>query len=259
MGTDRNRPVGYPFSGTQALLGEMRLTQDSLRTMAEAPEVLPRSTRTRSPRRSADHRRQQPLLPARLRATRSSARRPLPPYRSEGQAAWPHRDRTTRLPVSERKDHGRAKAGSARTLDARTPRPGRGRHVPELRTALNNPVQQPGLTLAAQAAAFKGTAKEASVALVIELQGAELEFAPQPNGLLADTIEVSFFALNDDGRAQRGTRSALNLAIRPETYQRVKTLGLRLNARTTMRRAGIRCGSAPATRTPAKPARCSTT
>ena len=35
MGTDRNRPVGTPASGTQALLGEMRLTQDSLRTMAE--------------------------------------------------------------------------------------------------------------------------------------------------------------------------------------------------------------------------------
>jgi hypothetical protein len=52
--------------------------------------------------------------------------------------------------------------------------------------------------------------------------------------LLADSVEVSFFALNDDGRAQRGTRSALNLAVGPETYQRVKTLGLRLNARTTM-------------------------
>ncbi len=49
-----------------------------------------------------------------------------------------------------------------------------------------------------------------------------------------DSIEVSFFALNDDGRAQRGTRSALNLAVRPDTYQRVKRLGLRLNARTTM-------------------------
>ena len=36
MGTDPNRPVGTPSSGTQALLGEMRLTQDSLRTMAES-------------------------------------------------------------------------------------------------------------------------------------------------------------------------------------------------------------------------------
>src|SRR5688572_8507474 len=36
MGTDPSRPVGTPFSGTQALLSEMRLTQDSLRTVAES-------------------------------------------------------------------------------------------------------------------------------------------------------------------------------------------------------------------------------
>ena len=34
-GTDPTKPVGTPFSGTQALLGEMRLTQDSLRTLAD--------------------------------------------------------------------------------------------------------------------------------------------------------------------------------------------------------------------------------
>ena len=70
--------------------------------------------------------------------------------------------------------------------------------------------------------------------MTVELQGSELEFAPQPNGLFADSIEISFFALNDDGRAQRGTRAALNLAIRPDTYQRVKTHGVRFNSRTTM-------------------------
>ena len=36
MGTDPTRPVGTPFSGTQALIGEMRLTQDSLRTLSES-------------------------------------------------------------------------------------------------------------------------------------------------------------------------------------------------------------------------------
>ena len=40
--------------------------------------------------------------------------------------------------------------------------------------------------------------------------------------------------MNEDARAQRGTRAALNLAMRPETYQRVKALGVRLNSRTTM-------------------------
>ena len=83
---------------------------------------------------------------------------------------------------------------------------------PELLAALNSPVQQPGLTLAVHAVPFKVTAKEASVAMAVELQGTELEFAQQPNGLFADTIEMSFFALNEDGRPQRGTRAALNLA-----------------------------------------------
>jgi hypothetical protein len=85
-----------------------------------------------------------------------------------------------------------------------------------------------------QAAPFKAGAKDASIAMTVELQGNELEFAPQPNGLFADSIEISFFALNDDGRAQRGTRAALNLAIRPDTYQRIKSHGVRLNARTTL-------------------------
>ena len=113
--------------------------------------------------------------------------------------------------------------------------------------------------LAAQAVPFKGAAKEASVALIVELQGAELEFAPQPNGLLADTIELSYFGLNDDGRAQRGTRSALNLAIRPDTYQRVKATGIRLNARTPLvtGRYQLRIGARDPT--PARQGRSSTT
>ena len=85
-----------------------------------------------------------------------------------------------------------------------------------------------------QATPFKGSAKEASVSLTVELDGAALELAPQANGLFADALEVSFFALDEDARAQRGTRAALNLAIRPETYQRVKALGIRLNSRTAM-------------------------
>jgi hypothetical protein len=104
----------------------------------------------------------------------------------------------------------------------------------ELRAALNSAVQQAGLTLSVQAAPFKGAAKEASVALTIELDGAPLEFAQQPSGLFADTVEISFFALNEDARAQRGTRSALNLAVRPDTYARLKEMGIRLNARTTL-------------------------
>jgi hypothetical protein len=70
--------------------------------------------------------------------------------------------------------------------------------------------------------------------LAIELDGSQLQFALQPNSLFADAIELSFFTLNDEGKAQRGTRMALNLALRPDTYQRVKALGVRVNARTAL-------------------------
>jgi hypothetical protein len=82
--------------------------------------------------------------------------------------------------------------------------------------------------------------------MAIELDGDPLEFAPRSDGLFANSLEVSFFAINQDGRAQRTTRSELNLTLRPESFKRVKAGGLRLNPRTTLEpgryqlRVGIR-------------------
>lgn len=235
MGTDPNKPVGTPFSGTQALLSEMRLTQDSLRALADGTggfAAVDTNSFAEAFNRITDANGQYYLLgyapPAHprdgrfhrieVRAKRSglqvTARRgyPSPSGKTVAERKQEALDRWTR---------GRRNGGATDTS-------------PELRGALNSAMQQSGLTLSVHAAPFKDTPKEASVALTIELDGAPLEFAPQANGLFADTLEVSFFAMNDDSRAQRGTRSALNLAIRPETYQRVKTLGVRLNSRTTL-------------------------
>jgi VWFA-related protein len=106
---------------------------------------------------------------------------------------------------------------------------------PELRDALNAPLQQSGLTFTMQAAAFKHTQKEASVALTIEFDGEPFPFATPDNGALAtNTIELSFFGINQDGRAQRSTRSQFNLTLRPESLKRVKTGGLRIIPRMTL-------------------------
>ncbi len=105
----------------------------------------------------------------------------------------------------------------------------------ELRDALNTPLQQSGLTFTVQAAPFRQSPKEASVALAIEIDGERLEFAPQDNGsVFANNIELSFFGINQDGRAQRATRTELNLTLRPETYKRVKANGLRANPRLVL-------------------------
>ena len=106
---------------------------------------------------------------------------------------------------------------------------------------------------------FKGTAKEASVALTVELRGRALELAPQANGCSRTRSSSRFSRSNEDGRAQRGTRAALNLAVRPDTYQRVKALGVRLNSRTAMAAGRYQLRWAPAIPTAGRPAPCSTT
>jgi hypothetical protein len=117
---------------------------------------------------------------------------------------------------------------------------------PDLRDALNSPLQQSGLTFIVQAAPFRHTQKEASVALAIEFDGESLPFTPPDNGgLVTNTIELSFFGIDQDGKAQRSTRSQFNLTLRPESFTRVRTGGLRLNPRLMLEpgRYQIRVGA----------------
>ena len=74
------------------------------------------------------------------------------------------------------------------------------------------------------------------------LDCARLEFDPQtlaftPREDVAaflNSIELAFFGINQDGRAQRATRTELNLALRPDSFKRVQTAGLRANPRLTL-------------------------
>jgi VWFA-related protein len=105
----------------------------------------------------------------------------------------------------------------------------------QLRDVLGSPMQQGGLNFAVQAAPFKGTAKEASVALAIELDGNRLPYSP-PNdkGLVANKVEMSYFGLTDNGKAVAGTRTELDLTLRPETKERVSAFGVRINPRMNL-------------------------
>jgi VWFA-related protein len=99
-----------------------------------------------------------------------------------------------------------------------------------LREALGGPMQQSGLAFTVQAAAFKNNAKQASVALAIEFDPGSLQFTPA-NGLFADNIELSFYGIDEDGKPTTGTHTAVNSMVRPETMARVKAAGLRANPR----------------------------
>ena len=120
-----------------------------------------------------------------------------------------------------------------RTRDAK--RPNADTTSPELRTVLTNPMQQSGLPLTVQVAAFKHTQKEASVALAVEIDAERLQFAP-PNekGMVSNVIEISLFSVSDQGKAMAGMRSSLDLLLRPETHDRVKAFGVRVNPRINL-------------------------
>jgi VWFA-related protein len=114
-------------------------------------------------------------------------------------------------------------------------RPDADKTTAELRDVLMSPMQQSGLTFTVQAAPFKNTQKEASVALAIEIDGERLQFAP-PNekGLFSNKIELSLFSLSEQGKAMAGTRSELDLTLRAETRDRVKSHGVRVNPRINL-------------------------
>ncbi len=102
----------------------------------------------------------------------------------------------------------------------------------ELRAMLDSPIQQSGVMLDVHAAAFKGTPRAASVALAIDVDATRLQFAPQKDtGIFSDTVELSLYGINAQGKPLQGLRTALELTLRPETHQRVKQYGLRANPR----------------------------
>ena len=118
-------------------------------------------------------------------------------------------------------DRGRGRSGTAQTSN-------------ELREILNQPLQRNGLTLNVHAAPFKGPAKAASVAVAIEVDASRLHFTEMPNKTFADGMELSLYALDERGRQHGGNFFQFNLALQPETYERVRESVVRLNPRIAL-------------------------
>jgi VWFA-related protein len=119
------------------------------------------------------------------------------------------------------RERGKGRAGAAETSN-------------ELREILNQPLQRNGLTLTVHTAPFKGTGRQASVAVAIEIDGTRLRFSEQPNRMFADGIELSLFALDERGRQHGGNFFQFNLMLRPDTYERVRGSIVRVNPRIAL-------------------------
>ncbi len=103
-----------------------------------------------------------------------------------------------------------------------------------LREALNSPVPMSGLTLRAGAAPFKATAPDVSVVLTVEVPPGDLRFVER-QGRFYDEVEFSIIAIDKDGKIKTGDRKSLKLDLRPQTYQAVQRYGFKMVTRLTVR------------------------
>jgi VWFA-related protein len=137
-----------------------------------------------------------------------------------------------------------AKPGRVHKIDVRVTRPGvvvRGRkayvtpkkpdaaktsakdtRTPAVRDALDSPLPVSGLSMQVFAAAFKGTAPNASVLLGVEMSGRDLRLAQN------DQLQLSYLALDAQGKVRGGNTDGITLSLRPETRTRIEQSGMRI-------------------------------
>jgi len=100
----------------------------------------------------------------------------------------------------------------------------------QLRDALNSPLQANGLRLAVFAAPLKGPAPKAAIAIVTEVLGRDIAFT-QKDGKYTNALEVSYVAVDKNGKVAAGNRDTLIMNLKPDTYQRVAQTGFRVQSR----------------------------
>jgi len=192
-----------------AMQNELRLSQDSLRTLSEETGgfavVNQNDFNTAFDRIVQDN----------------SSYYVLAYYPPDAQPGKEHKIsvRVTRPDVTVRARQGyvtpkKATPEKTNTKDTRTP---------EIKAALDSPLPVSGLTMHAFATPFKGPAPKASVLIGVELRGRDLQLAPN------DQIQLSYLAIDAKGKVQGGNTDMVSMAnLRPETKTRIEASGLRL-------------------------------
>ena len=100
-------------------------------------------------------------------------------------------------------------------------------------SALSSPIPISGVPLTLFAAAYKGTAPNASVALALEMSADRFTFE-ESNGTFNDRVEVGFTSIDRDGTVRGGNRHLLTLELKPETLAITRQRGLRVVSEITL-------------------------
>jgi VWFA-related protein len=93
---------------------------------------------------------------------------------------------------------------------------------PEMFEAMNSPLQVSGLTLRAFAAPFKGPAPNASVLVGIELLGRDLSLETNSK------VDISYMAVDSKAKVFGARNDSLTMNLRPDSRSRVEQSGFRV-------------------------------
>lgn len=99
--------------------------------------------------------------------------------------------------------------------------------APGVVEALGSPLPVPGIPMRVFASPFKGNPPNAAIAMAVEMDLSGLQFT-QANGTYNDKLDVVYSATDANSKIWPGDRSTVNLAMKPETFERVKTGGFRV-------------------------------
>jgi len=98
--------------------------------------------------------------------------------------------------------------------------------TPEVREAMESPLPVSGLTIRAFTAPFKGAAPNASVLLGVELRGKDLKLTSN------DVIQLSYLAIDANGKVKGGNTDTVSMTnLKPATRERIQETGLRMLTR----------------------------
>jgi VWFA-related protein len=107
------------------------------------------------------------------------------------------------------------------------PAPGGGPLDAAVATALNSPIPTSGIPLTVSAAAYKGAAPNAAVAVTVEMRADAFRFTDK-NGTLLDRVEVAYSSIDAAGTVRPGQKHALTMEMSEATAAAARERGVRV-------------------------------
>ena len=195
--------------GPGSLQSELRLAQDSLRTLSEETggfAVVNRNDFSSAYDRIVDDNSSYYVL-----AYYPPDARPGRYHKIDVRVSRPN------TIVRARRGHVTPKRAAAVTTKNANP------STPELKEALDSPLPVSGLTMHVFAAPFKGIAPNASVLFGVEMRGRDLQLNQSTK------LVLSYVAIDANGKVRGGNTDAVTMGtLRPETKARIEQSGLRV-------------------------------